>query len=617
MLLTVKNFVSSLNYSWLYFKLQTQILFVTVILLFTLISIAIFGSINTLQNIPNSETNKLLDNISSLLADNILLLLEDDRSNEIIPFCEQFYKTSTSLRYIIYIDQTGINYGIPYNYKEIFPSANVVKKKKGTQRVLPSLPILDKKDSVITIIESYKTRSFLIVGNNFPIASFNPTLVRNQILFSTVIVFLILIIVILTLINITITRPIHEVSQGLNLIATGNFSNQINLQSGGKLAELIGNFNELSRRLELYEEKNREQLKSEQFKLESLITTITDGILLLDPDMQIVLVNKTAIRIFGWKTKTKLVGTTIWDHLPLVLQKKLFVTLKNFSRKQKSVTFDSKLENIANYVPDQLIRITVKIIYDSLDVNKLPIGFGLTIQDRTKEFELDKTQSRFIGNISHELRTPLFNIKSFIETIQEYEYTLSNWQKRYFLDIVNKETNRLTRLVNDILFISRLDSKKEIPFKGLNINEVVDLAIANYQITARDKYLYLHCEDLPHPLNVYANRDLILQVLINLVGNALKFTYPYGEILIRIYALKNTKVRIEVIDTGIGIPDSYQQYIFQRFYRVENEVHTLKGTGLGLSIVNTILTEHKTRIRVLSRYKVGSVFWFDLVQTIK
>ena len=113
-------------------------------------------------------------------------------------------------------------------------------------------------------------------------------------------------------------------------------------------------------------------------------------------------------------------------------------------------------------------------------------------------------------------------------------------------------------------------------------------------------------------MEVKGNKDLLLQVLINLIGNALKFTHKGGEIIIRAYLLTNKKIRIEILDTGIGIDELYWQNIFQRFYRVENEVHFLKGTGLGLSIVKNALAEHRTNINLVSKYNIGSVFWFDL-----
>ena len=151
-----------------------------------------------------------------------------------------------------------------------------------------------------------------------------------------------------------------------------------------------------------------------------------------------------------------------------------------------------------------------------------------------------------------------------------------------------------------------------MPLETMNVSETINQTVANYQIISSAKKLYLHSELAHINLTVPGNKDLLLQVLVNIVGNALKFTYELGEIILRAYPMANKRIRIEIIDTGVGIIYANQQYIFQRFYRIENEVHTLQGTGLGLSIVGTILFEHKTEIHLVSRYRVGSSFWFDL-----
>ena len=615
MLLSIKTFVSAINYSWLNFKLQTQIILATTALLLLLISSITSWSINTLQNSPNINSSKFVNDINSLLQNSIVSLIEEQKSDEIIPFCERFYKNSSSLRYIIFIDKNGISYGIPYSYDEIVNNYSLSPTLKRIKSY--SVPPDPKSNFEITtlqvmVLANEKFLGLLLVGNNSTVPLLNNILIKNEFVFSILIIFIITIVLGTLFVKLTIIKPLNEISQGLTNIAAGNFSKRINLRFGGELGALIGNFNELGRRLQLYEEKNREQLFSEKIKLESLITTLTDGALLLDTNLKIVLVNTAAIKMFGWKTKIRLIGTPIWDHLPRGLQKKFFVTLQEILFDTQSAIFDETLESEIAQYPKQSIRIILNIVYDSPDINKLPIGIGVTIQDITKAFEFDKTQNRFMSNISHELRTPLFNIKSFIETLQEYDYSLSIWQRRYFLDIINKETNRLTRLVNDILCLSKLDSFKNVPLGSMNIAETIHQTTANYQIIARDKNLYLHAELSKKILNVQGNKDLLLQVLINLVGNALKFTYKKGEIVLRAYAMDNKRVRVEIVDTGTGILYSYQQYIFQRFYRIENEVHTLKGTGLGLSIVNTILSEHKTKIHVVSRYSVGSTFWFDL-----
>lgn len=616
MLLNIKTFVSSVNHSWFNFKLQTQIVLATTILILILVSSIASWSSTAIYNSPSvNSTSRFINEINSLLKDNLSSLLTEGRTTEIIPFCERFYKNSTSLRYIVFIDAKGTEYGIPYSYEEILSNYNFYLPFKIYQQPQSMLNTLTNVETRIMVLTNGTFLGLLLVGNSSNSNLFNNKLVTNEILCSIVVVFVFATVLAAIFVKVTITRPLNEVSQGLVSIASGDFSRRVDLRFRGGLGDLITSFNELGRRLQLYEEKNREQVLSERFKLESLITTINEGALLLDTNLQIVLVNVTAIKIFGWKTKTRLIGTPIWSHLPIALQKKLFVTLQDILFDAQSAIFDGEIENKLNQFPKQSIRIRLKIVYDSVDINKVPIGIGMTIQDLTKEFELDKTQNRFMSNISHELRTPLFNIKSFIETIQEYDYTLSNWQKRYFLDIVNKETNRLTRLVNDILCISKLDSLKDVPLGTMNLVETINQTTANYQILARDKNLYLHSEISDNNLFVQGNKDLLLQVLTNLIGNALKFTHKRGEIIMRTYIMKNQTIRIEVVDTGVGIVHCYQQYIFQRFYRVENDVHTLKGTGLGLSIVDTILAEHKTVINVVSKYGVGSAFWFDLISS--
>ena len=179
-------------------------------------------------------------------------------------------------------------------------------------------------------------------------------------------------------------------------------------------------------------------------------------------------------------------------------------------------------------------------------------GITLTIQDNTRELQLDKTRNQFMSNVSHELRTPLFNIKSFIETTKEYKYTLSNNQKNDFLETVNKETDRLTKLVNEILNLSRLESGYKYVFEGVNLNKIIQQIIRNYQFIAQDRAILVETNlNQSLPL-VYGNSNLLLQVLINLIGNALKFTHKDGAIIIQAYEI-GSKVRIEIIDSGIGI----------------------------------------------------------------
>jgi two-component system sensor histidine kinase NblS len=247
-------------------------------------------------------------------------------------------------------------------------------------------------------------------------------------------------------------------------------------------------------------------------------------------------------------------------------------------------------------------------------------GIAITVQDITREVELNEAKSQFISNVSHELRTPLFNIKSFIETLHDYGEELGIEERREFLETVNHETDRLTRLVNDVLDLSKLESGRSYNLQRVDLAQAIEQTLRTYQLNAKDKGIEL-IQDLSSDLPlVIGHYDLLLQVLGNLVGNALKFTKAGGKVALRAYQFTPTHsteqrslVRIEISDTGIGIGTEDQQAIFDRFFRVENRVHTLEGTGLGLSIVRNIIEEkHHSQVHLVSEVGIGTTFWFDL-----
>jgi two-component system sensor histidine kinase NblS len=249
--------------------------------------------------------------------------------------------------------------------------------------------------------------------------------------------------------------------------------------------------------------------------------------------------------------------------------------------------------------------------------------------------ELNAAQSRFISNVSHELRTPLFNIKSYVETLHDLGDQLTEDEKKEFLGVANDETDRLTRLVNDVLDLSRLESGRTVQFETMNLRPAMEQTLRTYRLNAEDKTVELELDVAPDLPDVLGNWDLLLQVFDNLVGNALKFSRPGGILSMRAYVWPDTcrveapistksegptctltsplpRLRVEIADTGYGISAQDQQRIFDRFYRVENAVHTEVGTGLGLSIVRGILDKHGAQVSMVSELDVGTTFWFEL-----
>ena len=190
-----------------------------------------------------------------------------------------------------------------------------------------------------------------------------------------------------------------------------------------------------------------------------------------------------------------------------------------------------------------------------------------------------------------------------------------------FLSTANHETQRLTLLVNDILDLSRLESDFQCTYDAIILSELIPSVMQISQLRAKNKQIILFHQICSKIFKIEAHYNLFIQVLSNLLDNSLKFIQRGGRIVIKAYLISSSpiskvnmlhKVRIQVIDEGIGIKVCDQSRIFDRFVRVENNIHTLEGTGLGLSIVKNIIEKHKSTIFVYSELDVGSCFWFDL-----
>ena len=589
-----------------------------------------FWAVNTIQQDARLSDTRFGRDLGLLLAANVAPLIADDNRTELARFTHRFYSTTSSVRYMLYADEDGnIFFGIPFSESEVQNSLTIRRRIQlpdnyADHSELPMVrqhltPDGEVTDVFVPLLQEGKYLGTLAIGIN-P----NPTVVVSSNLTRDVTIAVFVSIWVMVILGavfnaLTITKPIKELLVGVKNIAAGNFKQRIDLPLGGELGELILSFNDMAERLERYEEQNIEELTAEKAKLETLVSTIADGAVLLDADMHVVLVNPTARRIFGWDGKT-VVAANVLHHLPAAVQVELTRPLYQLaSGDREGAEFRITLTEPNN----RTVRILLTTVLDQY--RESVKGIAMTVQDITREVELNEAKSQFISNVSHELRTPLFNIKSFIETLHEYGEDLTEEQRREFLDTANRETDRLTRLVNDVLDLSRLESSKRYHFEAIDISQPIEQTLRTYQLNAKDKGIELNQEIQPDLPSVVGNYDLLLQVFANLVGNALKFTEAGGQVAIRAYlleppqasgsALANQRanaVRIEISDTGIGIDAEDQEAIFDRFFRVENRVHTLEGTGLGLSIVRNIIEKHHSSVHLVSEVGIGTTFWFDL-----
>ncbi len=640
MLALFKKLQEAIVHWWSDFTLQTRLMAAGTLVVSLIMSGLTFWAVNTIQQDARLNDTRFGRDLGLLLAANVTPLIADHNLTEVARFSSRFYSSTSSVRYMIYADQEGkIFFGIPFSESE-------VKNSLAIKRSI-ELPDNYVKDSTLPMVRQHLVPNGEVTDVFVPLnqdgeylgvlglgINPNPTVVASSNLTRDVTIAVFISIWAMVILGgvfnaLNITKPIKELLLGVKNIAAGNFKQRIDLPLGGELGELIYSFNEMAERLERYEEQNIEELTAEKAKLETLVSTIADGAVLIDTDLQVMLVNPTARKIFGWEGKD-LIGKNVLKNLPADVTVKITETLYKLVASEQINKQDSEAESHLEREGSEFrltlsepTQRTVRILLTKVlnQYRESIKGIAMTVQDITREVELNEAKSQFISNVSHELRTPLFNIKSFIETLHEYGDDLTEVERKEFLQTANHETDRLTRLVNDVLDLSRLESNKVYNLEPVNLAQPIEQTLRTCYLNAKDKGIELKQEIEDNLPAVAGNYDLILQVLANLVGNSLKFTESGGKVVVRAYQLINNldacdsipKVRVEVSDTGTGIDTEDQQLIFDRFFRVENRVHTLEGTGLGLSIVRNIIDKHHSKVHLVSEVGVGTTFWFDLV----
>ena len=625
---------------WAEFSLQTKLLAVATLVVSLVMTGITFLALNGIQRDAVMNDTRYARDLGLLLAGNVTELVAQEQDRELANVAEKFWRSSRSVRYIFFADPDGVVYlGIPISGAAAGGDGDLRLNRRlelpDELRRRPQNPLVRQHltpqgrvtDVFVPLIRNGRYYGVLGLGVNPNETALASAALTREVTVAVFISIWVLVILGAVFNALTITRPVKELLRGVRSISLGNFQARIDLPVGGELGELLTGFNAMASQLEAYDEANIEELTAAQVKQQSLIATMADGAILLDEQGRIVLANPTARRLFRWEGR-KLEGQELVAELPDLLAIELQAPLDLLLISGA----DSEDLRCSVGEPSRTLRIVMQAVRDASGESLK--GIAVTVQDLTREVELNAAQSRFISNVSHELRTPLFNIKSYVETLHDLGDQLSPEEQKEFLGVANDETDRLTRLVNDVLDLSRLESGRAVQFEAMNLLPAMEQTLRTYRLNADDKQVKLELdapEDLPE---VLGNWDLLLQVLDNLVGNALKFSRSGGTLALRAYPWPDTcpvgspkdeqagpscalssplpRLRVEVADTGCGISAADQERIFDRFFRVENAVHTEVGTGLGLSIVRGILEKHGTKVSMASEPEVGTTFWFDL-----
>nr|QHO64232.1 Drug sensory protein A [Lympha mucosa] len=609
---------------------QTRLMALITLLISLIISSITFDVFLTIQQDFIWTNNHLSEDFIVLLISKLSFILQRSNQIEINTLFEDIYLDIASIKYLTFLDSNRFIYcNFPeYNCKikyfiETGSTLFNCRDMDCTSLIRYSLFFNDPIVHICVplLIDGNKIGS-LDIGLNTSLELFSWS---NLVGYLSIIIFVSIWItgIILVLFNsINILGPIYALRICIQNIADGNFSARVNLPAQGYLANLIISFNDMAERLEFYEKKSVEQLTLEKSKLETLISLIADGAILLDPELRIIFINPVALRTLNI-FKHGIVGTYIYDHFPRYINEQFLPVLNSMIGKNSQKQYRTDTECLLlkfNNQNSKTLRLVLTTIFNQH--RSMLTGVAIIIEDLTQEVKLNEAKAQFISNVSHELRTPLFNIKSFLETLYEYNDSLSEIEKMDFLDIANQETQRLTLLVNDVLDLSRLESDFQYTSDAIILSEIIPSIIQTSQLRAKHKKVILYYRICSSIFKIEAYYNLFIQVLSNLLDNALKFIQVGGRIIIKAYLItacpmnkKNTlyKVRIQIIDEGAGIKIGDQSRIFDRFVRVENNIHILEGTGLGLSIVKNIIEKHKSNIFVYSEIGVGSCFWFDLL----
>lgn len=411
-----------------------------------------------------------------------------------------------------------------------------------------------------------------------------------------------------------ITRELRILHNGVQKISTGEFGYTIKDKDvSAEVKELFNAFNQMSNRLHIYEEQNIEQLTLERNKLEAVLMSIANGVVVCDNNDNVVLINNHAHKLLELDDE-QILNIKIQDYVD---------TEGNFCFKDKIEEFkDTPLEVMENKPLEFNIQVDKRVIKSIISPmftrNKDYVGYIIVLIDMTKEAEMDAMRSTFISNVSHELRTPVTVLRSYIDTLYNYGNEFDYDTQKEFIGTINQEIIRLQGMVNDILDFSRMEANAQME-KSLNsVYEVVDTCVSQVQALTKERNLKITVTEDDGIPEFLFNYDGIERALTNLLSNAIKYSPDNGEIKVNLTKTDNN-AEITVTDQGCGIAPEFQKKIFDRFYRVENNIHTVKGTGLGLHLVKqTIEKYHNGKVFVNSAVGQGSTFGIILpIKTIE
>lgn len=392
----------------------------------------------------------------------------------------------------------------------------------------------------------------------------------------------------------TITRPISDMRKQAVAMTKGNFSRKVKVYGYDEIGTLAITFNNLTKKLQ----EAQAMTEGERRKLSSVLSYMTDGVIATDRKGRVILINDPALEMLDVSRETVLAQP--------------IVTLLGLS---DTYTFEELVEVNDSLILDYSTKNKPYILRANLSVIQKETGFvnGLitVLHDITEQEKINMERREFVSNVSHELRTPLTTMRSYLEALED-----GAWQDEEiapnFLEVTRNETERMIRLVNDLLQLSKMDSPDyTLSKEWVNFVEFFDRIIDRFEMTKEQHVTFKR--NLPkEAILIEIDEDKLTQVLDNIISNAMKYSPEGGQITFSVKE-EEDKIIVSIKDQGIGIPKENIGKIFERFYRVDKaRSRKLGGTGLGLAIAKEMVQAHGGNIWVKSEEGKGTEILFSL-----
>ena len=473
-----------------------------------------------------------------------------------------------------------------------------VSQAMTTASPVEKIAIDDKTDKRVWVVAKPVQSKGKIIGVIYVKANiesvFEQMATINKILAGGTAIALLITIVLGVFIAKTITKPISDMRRQAVAMAKGNFSRKVKVYGNDEIGQLAVSFNHLTNRLQ----EAHSTTEGERRKLASVLTNMTDGVIATDRKGKIILINTPAQKLLA-SENNELMGRSITEVLSVDDE----YTFEDLIHMQDSINLD-----FSSWDRPYIWRANFSVIQKETGfVN----GLIVVLHDITEQEKIEMERREFVSNVSHELRTPLTTMRSYLEALADGAWKDENIAPT-FLNVTRTETERMIRLVSDLLQLSRMDSREyELNTDFVDFVKFFDRIINRFEMSKSKEVEFIR--ELPEtPIYVEIDTDKITQVIDNIISNALKYSPDGGYIRFKLSA-NDEQLLVEVTDTGMGIPPENVDRIFDRFYRVDKaRARSMGGTGLGLAISREMINAHGGQIWATSVEGKGTSIFFTL-----